>query len=106
MPTRIAAVHVPAYIIICTHLSISVTLSSGVCGGVQKHNIHITAKKRQEKGYFLIKLLQILIFIYYSAAKLRCFSYICNHITYKNQNYFPPPAATIVNAAAVRAEIR
>ena len=44
--------HVPKYIIVCTHLSINCTPSSGVCGGVQKHSTQIRAIHRQDNGYF------------------------------------------------------
>lgn len=48
-------VHVPPYMATCVHLSINGTLSSGVLGGVTKHNIHITAMRMHDTGYFLIK---------------------------------------------------
>ena len=42
--------HVPPYITMWVHLSMSGTSSSGVCGGVQKHNTHIKATQNEEMG--------------------------------------------------------
>ena len=44
-------VHVPQYIAMWVHLSISGTLSSGVWGGVQKQSIHIRRIQTVESGY-------------------------------------------------------
>lgn len=68
------------------------TLSSGVCGVVQKHRTQIVARNRQETGYFLVKWMFIFIFNDVFAAKVRCFSYICNQLINKNENIFHLPS--------------
>jgi hypothetical protein len=45
---------VPPYMMICTHLSMNATSSSGVFGKKgTKDKIHISAIQKVEKGYFL-----------------------------------------------------
>mgnify|MGYP006965638558 CR=1 FL=1 len=61
--------HVPKYIIVCTHLSINCTPSSGVCGGVQKHSTQIRAIHRQDNGYFFNNRLQFQV--------VRIFLFLC-----------------------------
>lgn len=62
--------HVPPYIMICVHLSARATLSSGVCGGVQKQSIHIMMIHKHDNGYLCVILLLYFIFMSLFNAKL------------------------------------